>query len=65
MAAAAQILKLDRPANDQVGPGDTIRTGENLYPQYRVIAIAGNRAWVRDVQYGTDHIIAIEACRRI
>ena len=65
MAAAAQILKLDHPANDHIGPGDTIRTGENLYPQYRVIAIAADRAWVRDIQYGTDHIIAIETSRRV
>src|SRR5262249_12175828 len=39
--------------------GDVIRSGDNLYPYYEVIAISGGRAWVRDIQYGTDCIVAI------
>jgi hypothetical protein len=45
--------------------GDVVRTGENFYPHYRVIAVADDRAWVRDVQCGTDHVVAINRCVRI
>lgn len=45
--------------------GDIVRTGDNLYPRYEVVAISGERAWVRDGQYGSDHVIPIGALRRI
>jgi hypothetical protein len=45
--------------------GDVIRTGDNLHPNYEVIATSGDRAWVRDVQFGTDHVVPIARCTRI
>jgi hypothetical protein len=45
--------------------GDMIRTGENRHPHYHVIAVTQDRAWIRDTQHGTDHIISIERCRKI
>ena len=45
--------------------GDVVRTGENLHPHFEVIATSGERAWVRDVQYGTDHIVMIAGCTKI
>ena len=48
-----------------IEPGDIIRTGENLHPHYRVIAIYSDRAWVRDVQFGADHIVLVANCRRV
>ena len=45
--------------------GDLVRTGENRHPHYQVIAVSADRAWVRDIQYGTDHIVAVARCRRI
>ena len=45
--------------------GDLIRTSANLYPHYEVIAVADGRAWIRDVQRGTDHIVPIDRCRKI
>jgi hypothetical protein len=68
MSRPAWNLKLvqqdeDRPHGIKVG--DIVRSGENLYPHYRVIAIHGDRAWVRDVQYGTDYIVAIAEFHQI
>ena len=45
--------------------GDFVRTGENLYPHYEVVAVSGDRAWVRDVQFGTDQVVPVERCSRI
>jgi hypothetical protein len=45
--------------------GDVIRTGDNINPHYEVIATSGDRAWVRDVQYGTDHVVPIARCTSI
>ena len=54
----------DEPAS-AVLPGDLVRTGGNLHPQYRVIAVTEDRAWIREVQRGTDHVIPIGRCRRL
>jgi hypothetical protein len=45
--------------------GDLIRTGENCHPQYQVIAVKNDRAWIRDVQSGVDHVVPIARCRKI
>ena len=45
--------------------GDIVRTGENFHPHYRVIAVSADRAWIRDVQRGTDHVIPISRCQRL
>lgn len=47
-----------------VAAGDRIRTGDNFHPHYQVIALSEDRAWVRDLQYGTDHIIPVDRCRK-
>ncbi|MEO8455506.1 MAG: hypothetical protein ABI454_10120 [Sphingomicrobium sp.] len=48
-----------------VAVGDLIRTGENLHPHYQIIAMTDDRAWLRDTQHGTDHMVPIDRCRRI
>ena len=48
-----------------IGVGDRVRTGENAHPQFNVIAIVGNRAWLRDLQHGSDHVVPIDQCRRV
>ena len=48
-----------------VAPGDLIRSGENYHPHYHVVALTEDKAWIRDTQHGTDHVIPIDRCRRI
>lgn len=48
-----------------ISVGDVIRAGENFHPHYQVIALTEDRAWIRDTQHGTDHIIPIDRCHRI
>jgi hypothetical protein len=49
----------------QVRPGDLVRTGENFHPHYHVIALTDDRAWIRDAQHGTDHVVPIDRCAKI
>ena len=53
---ASRALKSAEPF---VRTGDLVRTGASCFPQYRVIAISGGRAWLRDVQYGNDSIVPV------
>lgn len=45
--------------------GDLVRTGENFHPHFRIIAVNDDRAWVREVQHGTDHVVPLGHCRRL
>ncbi len=45
--------------------GDLIRTGDNFHPHYRVIAVTDDKAWISDVQRGSDHVVPIARCRKI
>ena len=49
----------------RVSVGDLVRTGENFHPHYHVVAVTDDRAWIRDTQHGTDHIVPVDRCRRI
>ena len=48
-----------------VAAGNLVRTGGNFHPHYQVIALSEDRAWVRDLQHGTDHVIPIDRARKI
>ena len=48
-----------------VAAGNLIQTGENSHPHFHVIAVTEDRAWIRDTQHGTDHIVPIGRCRVI
>jgi len=55
----------ERDLDEQILTGDLVRTGANAFPQYRVIAVYGDKVWVRDVQYGSDGITNLAVCRKI
>lgn len=48
-----------------VAAGELIRTGGNFHPHYQVIALSEDRAWVRDLQHGTDQFIPLDGRRKI
>jgi hypothetical protein len=45
--------------------GDVVRTGENFHPHYHVIALTSDRAWIRDAQHGTDHVVPLDRCNKL
>jgi hypothetical protein len=55
----------DRDHHEEIHPGDVVRTGENLYPHYEVVAVHGDKAWVRNVQTGADSLALLSRCRKI
>jgi hypothetical protein len=55
----------EREFDEHIAAGDLVRTGANAFPHFRVIAICGEKVWVRDTQYGTDGITKLNLCRKI
>lgn len=58
-------LKLDRMHHEDIRPGDLVRTGANLFPHYEVIAVDGDKAWVRNTQSSKDDITPLARIRKI
>ena len=55
----------EREVDEHIEAGDLVRTGPNMFPHYEVIAIHGDKVWVRDVQYGSDALTSLQLCRKI
>jgi hypothetical protein len=55
----------ERGLEEPIVAGDLVRTGTNAFPHYQVIAVYGDKVWVRDVQYGSDGITSLNLCRKI
>jgi hypothetical protein len=55
----------DREYEEHIEAGDLVRSGPNLFPHFEVIAVNGDKAWVRNVQSGADHLALLSRCRKI
>ena len=55
----------ERGYEEEIQVGDLVRSGPNLFPHYEVVAVQGDKAWVRDVQSGADHLALLTRCRKI
>ena len=55
----------ERGYDEIISVGDLVRTGANLYPHFEVIAVHGDKAVVRNVQSGVDHLALVSRCRKI
>lgn len=47
---------------EPVKVGDTVKTGPNDYPRFKVIAIDEGRAWLRNVISGDDAVVSLQEC---
>jgi hypothetical protein len=54
-----------RGYDEDIVEGDLVRTGPNLFPHFTVIAVNGDKAWVRNVQTGVDGLAPLTRCRKI
>jgi hypothetical protein len=50
-------------STDKIKASDLVRTGLNAWPCYRVVAVAADRAWLRDISTGADVIARTDRCR--
>jgi hypothetical protein len=55
----------EREYEEDIRVGDLVRSGPNLHPHFEVVAVHGDKAWVRNVQTGTDHLAMLSRCRKI
>ena len=55
----------ERGFDEVIAAGDMVRTGPNLFPHYTVIAVNGDKAWLRNVQTGVDALADLGRCRKI
>jgi hypothetical protein len=55
----------DREHDEDVQAGDLVRTGPNLYPHFEVVAVHGDKAWLRNVATGVDSLTPLSRCRRL
>ena len=55
----------DREYDEDIQTGDMVRTGPNLYPHFTVMAVVGDKVWVRNTETGSDGITGLTRCRKI
>jgi hypothetical protein len=55
----------ERGYEEDIRVGDLVATGTNLFPHFEVLAVHGDKAWVRNVANGADHLAMLSRCRRI
>lgn len=63
----ADVFEIQSEMNtsEEIRAGDLVRTGANLHPHYTVIAIYGEKAWLRNVQSGQDGLTPLSRCRKV
>lgn len=50
---------------DSIAVGDLVRTGPNHHPHFAVIAVNGDKAWVRNAETGQDALAPLKRCRKV
>jgi hypothetical protein len=58
-------IRHERDYDEEILAGDIVRAGPNLFPHFEVIAVNGDKAWVRNVSNGADHLAPLARCRKI
>ena len=58
-------IRHERDYDEEIRVGDLVRSGPNHFPHFEVIAVSGDKAWVRNVGDGADHLAFLSRCRRI
>jgi len=55
----------EQPFDPEIRTGDIVAMGQNHFPHFEVVAISGDKAWVRNVVNGADHLAFVNRCRRL
>ena len=66
MTQYGQLNRADGPDGryDDIRPGDRVCAGANVHPNHEVIAVYGDKAWVRDLASGCDGITSLRRCHK-
>lgn len=58
-------LDADDVPSGVISVGDLVRTGRNHFPHFAVVAVDGDKAWIRNVQTGLDALMPLSRCRKV
>ncbi len=58
-------LKREEGPWEPVAVGDLVTTGRNKHPRYTVIALADDKAWIRGLHQGRDHVVPVRRLRKL
>lgn len=58
-------IRHDLEHPQDIRAGDLVRTGANHFPHFEVLAVHGDKAWVRNVQNGADSLALLVRCRKL
>jgi hypothetical protein len=58
-------IELQRTFDSEIRVGDLVATSGNAFPHFTVLAVHGDKAWLRNVQSQQDGFAALERCRKI
>ncbi|HEY2048780.1 MAG TPA: hypothetical protein VGH03_05530 [Caulobacteraceae bacterium] len=60
------LFHVERPIyDDAVAVGDTVTVGSDQFHQHEVMALRGQKAWLRDTDTGMDSIVVAVRCRLV
>jgi hypothetical protein len=67
LSSYSDVFAIDheRGYAEDIREGDLVRTGVNFFPHFEVVAVHGDKAWVRDLTSGADHLAPLSRCRKI
>ncbi|HEV7121539.1 MAG TPA: hypothetical protein VGN56_01780 [Candidatus Paceibacterota bacterium] len=67
LSSFSDVFRLthEREYEEDICEGDLVRTGTNLFPHFEVLAVHGDKAWVRNITDGSDHLAFTSRCRKI
>jgi hypothetical protein len=52
-------------AADPIHAGDIVRMGTNAFPCFTVVAVHGDKAWVRNPVTSQDAVTSLTRCRKV
>jgi hypothetical protein len=58
-------IRHERDHHEDIHAGDLVRTGANARPLFEVVAVDGERAWVRNADNRVDGIVELNRCRKV
>jgi hypothetical protein len=58
-------IRHEREHDEPIHAGDRVRTGPNAAPQFSVLAVHGDKVWLRNCDNGADGVVSIDRCRRL
>ena len=63
----ADVFGIDLKSDNlgEIRPGDMVRTSNNNKPQFQVLAVQSDKAWVRNLDSAVDAIVELGRCRKI